>query len=289
MTRPGPDAQHTYPHGVPCWIEGVHPDPEAGARFYADLLGWEWVDQLPPEVPGHYLVASLDGRDAAAFSDAPAGTDVAGWVTYVAVDDLPAATDAARGAGARVLQGPFEVGPAGSMSEIEDPVGASIRLWSPARRIGAQVTNAPGAWNVSDLHTDRPAAARDFYAATLGWGVLELGEGVAPAFTVRGYGDHLEATVRPDIHAVQSAVGAPEGFADVVAGLGPLAPSESHSSWHVTFTVADRDASAARATELGAEVLATDDGTWARTARLRDPQGAELTISQFTPPGEGER
>ena len=35
---------------------------------------------------------------------------------------------------------------------------------------------------------------------------------------------------------------------------------------------------------LGAVVLSADDTEWTKTALIRDPQGAELTLSQFTPP-----
>ena len=72
------------------------------------------------------------------------------------------------------------------------------------------------------------------------------------------------------------------GGADV-AGLGSATGGDP-PVWHVTFTVADRDGSVATAERLGAGVASTGDSTWTRTALLRDPQGAELTLSQFTPP-----
>lgn len=92
-------------------------------------------------------------------------------------------------------------------------------------------------------------------------------------------GDHLEATVDPDIRARQSGVVAPPGFEDAIAHR-PGQPSR----WHVSFAVADRDQTTADAERLGAHVLAQDDTEWTRTALIRDPQGAEFTASQFTPP-----
>ena len=65
-------------------------------------------------------------------------------------------------------------------------------------------------------------------------------------------------------------------------GHHPGGPSPRH--WQVSFTVADRDASAATAEELGGTVLDTEDAEWTKTATIRDPQGAELVLSQFTPP-----
>jgi uncharacterized protein len=48
--------------------------------------------------------------------------------------------------------------------------------------------------------------------------------------------------------------------------------------------VADRDESVALAQRLGATVLSSADTEWTRNAVIRDPQGATLTVSQFTPP-----
>ena len=68
---------------------------------------------------------------------------------------------------------------------------------------------------------------------------------------VPGYGDHLAATVDPDIHERQAGVGVPPGFADAI-GVARRRPTEDRAPhWHVTFTVADRDESAARAESLG--------------------------------------
>ena len=62
--------------------------------------------------------------------------------------------------------------------------------------------------------------------------------------------------------------------------VGPAEPAR----WHVTISVADRDDSVAVAERLGATVLQSEETEWTRHAVLRDPQGAELTLSQFTPP-----
>jgi hypothetical protein len=52
----------------------------------------------------------------------------------------------------------------------------------------------------------------------------------------------------------------------------------------VSFTVASRDDSAATAEKLGAVVLSSEDSEWTKSALIHDPQGAQLTLSQFTPP-----
>ncbi len=159
--------------------------------------------------------------------------------------------------------------------------GSRFRLWQAGARPGAQLVNAPGAWNFSDLHAADPAAAAEFYAAVFGWVVDDMG--FASMIRRPGYGDHLAATVDPGIHERQAGVSVPPGFADAIGWLA-RASSDEQPHWHVSFTVADRDATAADVERLGGTVLRRTDTDWTREALVRDPAGAVFTASQFTPP-----
>jgi predicted enzyme related to lactoylglutathione lyase len=183
-----------------------------------------------------------------------------------------------------VLSEPADAGDGGRAAACADPAGAAFRLWQPRNRLGAQVVNVAGAWNVSNLRTDRPDQARAFYAEVFGWEAMDVG-GAAVMWRRPGYGDHLEATVDPDIRTRQAH--APDGFEDVVAGLVSTADGDA-PHWYVVFTVADRDDAVGVAQRLGAEVLSSEDTMWTREAAIRDPQGAELTLSQFAPPDDWE-
>jgi uncharacterized protein len=271
----------TYPPGVPCWVDTEQSDPDAACRFYEALFGWTFADAVPAQAPGSYLIASLDGQDVAAV--APGSGPPVAWNTYVAVDDADVAAAAVATAGGAVVAEPADAGEGGRAAACTDPAGAAFRLWQPRHRRGAQAVNVAGAWNFSDLHTSDAAAAKEFYGAVFGWEAAELDFG-ATMWRVPGYGDHLEATVDPDIRSRQAA--APEDFADAIGWLAPRAPGESADHWHVTFTVADRDESVSVAQRLGAEVIASAETMWNRSAVIRDPQGAELTLSQFTPPDD---
>jgi len=155
-----------------------------------------------------------------------------------------------------------------------------FRLWQARRRLGAQVVNAPGAWNFSDLHAADPQASMAFYAEAFGWSFEDLG--FATMVRVPGYGDHLAATSDPGIHERQSGVGVPPGFADCIGWVNPVGPDQE-PHWHVSFTVEDRDAAATAAERLGGTVLARSDTDWTKDALIRDPQGAVFTASQFDP------
>ncbi|MBM9468003.1 VOC family protein [Nakamurella leprariae] len=274
-----PTPPKTYPHGVTSWIDVEQPDPGAGQRFYGQLFGWQFTEAVPPGAPGSYLIATLDGQDVAAMASAQDGA--ARWNTYFAVDDADATAAAVIAQGGTVTSPPQDAGPGGRSVGCLDPGGISFRLWQARRRLGAQLVNSPGSWNFSDLVTADPDAVLPFYRAVFGIVTADMGTGAGAMLQVPGYGDHLASTSDPGIHERQA--GAPAGFADVIGGIRAPEGDES-SDWHVVFSVADRDAAVATAERLGATVLGAQDGVWASWARLRDPQGATFSVSQFTPP-----
>lgn len=65
---------------------------------------------------------------------------------------------------------------------------------------------------------------------------------------------HREATADPEIRTRQADVTAPPGFADAIGWLAPVGEDEQPNE-HVSFTVADRDATATAAERLGGAVL----------------------------------
>lgn len=273
-----PAVPRTYLPGVPCWVDTEQADVEAARDFYGGLFGWTFEDAMPPDAPGTYLIAKLGGQDVAAIGP---GDGPAAWNTYIAVDDADASAAAVGAAGGAVTAGPEDAGPGGRSAGCTDPEGVAFRLWQPRRRLGAQLVNAPGTWNFSNLHTGDRDAALAFYTAVFGWRMLDFGQDADAMIALPGFGEHLAATSDPEIYERQT--GAPPGFADVIAGFEPANEGEA-AHWHVIFSVADRDASAVSAERLGATVLSSADTKWTRAAVIRDPQGAEFSVSQFTPP-----
>jgi predicted enzyme related to lactoylglutathione lyase len=267
-------------------VETTQPDPQAAAAFYRDLFGWQLEDLMPPDAPGNYFEARLGGARVAAVSSPPDGESAgAVWRTYVAVDSADAAAEAVRAAGGTVVSEPFDVFEAGRMAVFADPEGAGFSVWQAGRTTGSELVNAPGSWNWSELNTRDFAAAERFYGAVFGWEFdrIDFGAGLSSMVRMPGYSDYLES-IDPGVRRRHQEGGAPPGFTDAVGWFQPL-DGDAPAHWSVTFAVADADATAARARELGADVLLEPtDIPWAHNATLRDPQGATLTISQFKPP-----
>lgn len=271
-----------YIEGVPCWVDTSHPDPEAVLPFYRGVFGWELEDVMPPDAPGQYFMARINGGDAAAIGSNPPGAPaMARWNSYIWVDDADDAVARARNAGGTIAMEPFDVMNAGRMAVVMDPEGAAFCVWEPREHKGATVVNEHGALNFNGLATRDPEGAQAFYGAVFGWKLLPVGAWMA--WALPGYGDHLEEG-SPGLRQRMAQMGAPDGFIDVVATVNPIAENDSGTPahWGVTFGIDDVDAAAAQARQLGGEVLSGPvDAPWCRLAVIRDPQGATFVASQF--------
>jgi predicted enzyme related to lactoylglutathione lyase len=273
-----------YIPGVPCWVDTSQPDPEAALPFYSGLFGWEFENVMPEGSEAEYFVARIRGGDVAAVGSIPEGAPpMATWNTYVWVASADEAASKARDAGGGVAMEPFDVMDSGRMAVLTDPEGAPFCVWQANNHKGAQIVNEHGSLNFNGLASRDPEGAKAFYGAVFGWDTLALP--VGSMWTLPGYGDHLERG-SPGLREQMAAMGAPEGFIDVVAALNPIPDDESDTPahWSVTFAVDDADATAAKASELGGEIVAgPSDAPWTRMAVIKDPQGATFIASQFVP------
>jgi uncharacterized protein len=274
-----------YIAGVPCAVDTSQPDPEAAVGFYGGLFGWEFEDLMPPESEGQYFMARLHGGDVAAVGSIPEGApQTAAWNTYVWVDSADETASKVRDAGGSVVTEPFDVMDAGRMAVCTDPEGAAFRLWQAKENRGAQIVNEPGSLNFNGINTRDVEGAKSFYGSVFGWRTLALDRG-AEIWTLPGYGDFLERD-NPDLRKRMAEAGAPQGFEDVVATINPLADDQpdTPAHWGVTFAVDDADATAAKATELGGQVIVPPfDAPWVRMTIINDPQGATFIASKFVP------
>lgn len=281
-----PIVRDGYLPGVPCWVDTGQPDPGAAASFYGELFGWRFADRVPAGSPGRYLVGRLDGHDVAGIGPELRGVPTTpAWDTYVSVTGADETAARVREAGGSVLAAPLDVGDGGRMAVCADPAGARFRLWEPRGFIGAQVANDAGTWNWSTLATGDVERAAAFYAAVFGWEAtpMDLGQGEVVLCRVPGYGEFLQR-FDPGIRSRHASGGLWAGFSDAVAWITPAAGPGEPARWDVTFAVADADASARRAAELGARVVRPPvTAGVTRIAVLADPQGAVFTVSRYLP------
>ncbi|MCX6464084.1 MAG: VOC family protein [Pseudonocardiales bacterium] len=243
-----------WPAGTPCWADAAVPDVPAAVAFYRALFGWDFVD-LGPEF-GHYGIARVDGRDAAAVGPTADPAQPAAWTVYLATDDADATVAAVRGHGGSVLVEPMEIPGRGRMAVVTDVTGAVVGLWEAGGMRGAEVVDAPGGLIWEDARLTDPLAGQQFFAAVFGY-------------------------------TFDAVPGAPDGYATfrvdgtVAGGIGGMdgAPEGTPGHWLPYFMVADVDAALAAAQRGGGTVLmaATDTG-FGRMGIVTDPFGATLAL-----------
>jgi uncharacterized protein len=294
-----------YITGVPCWVETNQPDPEAALEFYGALFGWEF-ETLGPDDDGRYFIARGETRSSSIFdvSGAVRSGDVAGirsipeaappiamWNTYFWVESAEEAVSKVRDAGGDVVTQPFHFHDACRMAVCTDPEGAAFGLWEAKDHKGARLVNDPGAVVFNGLNTRDVPGAKSFYGSVFGWKTAGIGGG-AEGWTLPGYGDWLEREHHPELRKQMAAAGAPDGFEDVVGGIIPIPADQADTPahWAVTFATDDTDATAAKAAELGGQVIVPPfDAPWStptytiRMTIVGDPQGATFSASRFIP------
>ena len=118
-----------------------------------------------------------------------------------------------------------------------------------------------GAFSWSELMTREPEAAAAFYGKLFGWRVESMDMGGGPYHLVK-VGD--------------TSVG---GIMKTPADAGPMPPA-----WGCYVTVDDADAIVAQAVALGGQVVvpAMDIPGVGRMAVIADPQGAALSVMQYS-------
>jgi hypothetical protein len=126
--------------------------------------------------------------------------------------------------------------------------------------MGERTQYAPGTFCWADLaSTDQPAA-KEFYTGLFGWEAEDIPVGDGAVYSMMRAAGKRVAAISPQGDA-QREVGAP-------------------SAWQSYVTVESADASAARASELGATVVAEPFDVFdvGRMAVIQDPQGAFFSV-----------
>lgn len=249
-----------YAPGTPSWVDLGSPDKAAAAAFYGGLFGWT-IDTDPRPEAGGYGLFKLNGKVVAGLGDQTNMDMPPYWAVSVSVADAADTLAKVTAAGGRVVMGPMAVLDAGTLGVIQDPGGSFLSIWQPDQHKGAEVVNEPGAFGWNELATSDLAAARAFYQAVFGWGLMEQGSSdQAAIFTIDGR---------------------------LVCGAHAASEHEQ-PAWSVWFGVDDCDASAAKVAELGGSVLMPpNDMDFGRGAVVADPQGATFGIGAVKPGIEG--
>ncbi|ANM29443.1 hypothetical protein ABI59_07375 [Acidobacteria bacterium Mor1] len=254
MSHPSPTPGHF------CWYDLATSDAAGAKSFYGGLFGWTTTDdETPVGVYSHIRNGEIPLGGMYSLSDEMKQAGVPPhWMPYVTVEDAAASLERAAGLGGKVVMGPYPAGDAGILGVLTDPTGAAVALWQPKTPKGERVPNADhGAVCWNELMTGDTAAARQFYGEFFGWQANEMPmpTGMYTMFTLG-----------------EARIG---GMMAITKEMGEVPPH-----WMSYVSVADCDATAAKAKELGGGVLVPpmDVPQVGRFCMIRDPQGAALSV-----------
>ncbi|PRZ08533.1 hypothetical protein BCE75_101347 [Isoptericola sp. CG 20/1183] len=248
-------ARGDLPDGAPIWIDLGTDDVDAAIPFYTKLFGWEHVGF--GEEFGGYGQFLHRGEPVAGVGPSMRPGGPSEWSVYLATADLDAVSGQVTEHDGTLLIGPDDAAGQGRFLVADDPVGGSVAFWEPHGHDGFARVMEPGAPCWFELWTTDFDAATAFYRDAVGWRIT-----LVPS----------DGSMRYATNDTQEAA---------TAGVYDAAGEErtDRSSWLVYLGVADVDAAAARAAELGGTVLGEPtDSAFGRLVDVRDPVGAVLRL-----------
>lgn len=254
---------HFKTHGAISWPELMSNDPEASAKFYTSVFGWDC--KVTPMATGDYTVAQVGGAGMAGIMKKPDPGHPTAWSFYVTVDDAKASLKKAVELGATTILETMDIPEVGIFCGIQDPQGAVILMMEYKEMEGAPEVDftagfvTHGAFSWFELRTPDPAAASEFYKQLFDWNISVDEMGMGPYYQIK-VGD----------------VG--------IGGIVQPPPGDTPPHWGAYVTVDDVDKSAEVAKESGGEVMfAMDIPNIGRFCMISDPEGAWLAAMQYVP------
>lgn len=241
------------------WFEHVSNDIAKASDFYCPLFGWH-IERMPLGSESYSMIMNGSGGIGGLRS---AGDGLpAHWASYLSVLDVDGSYRKALAAGAKAVSPPTDYGPVGRGATLTDPTGALVSLWRSNEGDRPDTATVPfGDWYWNELWTPEAEKALAFYEQVFGYAHDAMPMGEQGTYYLLKTGDVMRG------------------------GIFQAPDKNTPPMWMPYVHVADCDASAARAAQLGAKVFmpATDVPGVGRFAAMFDPTGAAVAIIRGTP------
>jgi uncharacterized protein len=238
-------------HGKFVWFEHMSGDTVRARKFYDALFGWH-TELTPMGGTEPYPLIMNGNQGIGGFRTAPPGA-ASLWMSYLSVADVSASHAAALAAGAKSLMPPTDFPPVGRGATLADPTGAVFSIWTSAQDDRADAEKTPiGDWHWNELMTPDEKKALAFYEGVFGYTHDSMDMGPQGTYYLLKKGEVMRG------------------------GLMRSPMPDTPPLWVPYVAVADCDATADKASSLGAQVIVppTDIPNVGRFATLIDAQGA---------------
>jgi len=236
-----------YKPGKFVWVDLITGDVEGAKAFYGPLFGWTFKNK------GRYTTV-LHGDERVAGFVSAADPERSEWIGNLSVEDVDRSVELAKANGGGVEREAVDAPDRGRLALISDPGGAVVLLVRSSSGDTPDGLPPVGSFLWRELWTHDVDAALGFYATIAG---------------------HTPKTVL--MHGQPYSVLA----AKDVARAGVMrAPPEVSPLWLPYVRVEDPLATAERAVELGARLVALSE----KAVILVDPTGAPIGVQSWTKP-----
>jgi uncharacterized protein len=242
------------------WFDYIAPDIKKAQAFFGEVFNWKAQDV--PMGADSYTMIALGDQTIGGYTTTPQGAPPIGhWLPYLGTADAARSCGQIKKLGGTIYKEPFKVAEVGTMAIVADNAGGVFALWQPTKPEGTgDYKDAPGAFVWNELAAKDPNQAVAFYTQL---GFTEEKMDMGPMGTY---------------HVLNSDG---KGRAGVMKTPMPEAPQ----AWMPYIQVKDVDATVAKATKLGAAVVAapSDVPGVGRIAIFRDPQGGYTGLLKPAP------
>lgn len=248
------------------WYDLMTTDLPAARTFYGHVTGWAIAEAGMPGTD--YSLARLGQVPVGGMMTLPeevrAQGGRAGWMGYVAVADVDAASAEVSEAGGTIHRAPADIPGIGRFCVAADPQGAVFVLFRGDGPLPpAPPPNTPGHFGWHELHARDWEEAFVFYASLFGWVKTEAVD-MGPMGTYQLFG-----APGPDAGCSGIHTGGMMTIAQVPAPF-----------WLYYVTVEDIDAAGSRIIAGGGRIVSgphqVPGGAW--TIQALDPQGAVFAL-----------
>lgn len=249
-------APATHTPGKFVWFEHMSHDTARARSFHEALFGWTTSAVAMGEATYPMIQNQAQGIGGYRQGAPAAPTH---WICFMSVPDVDASFNAIKATGCRTMQSPAAYGP-GRIAAVADPTGAAFGLWRGNEGDAPDTPPRVGDWFWTELWTTDERKALEFYRGMFDYGVdtMQMGS---------------------DAYHVLTMGGVPR------AGVTQAQPQQKRSMWVPYVSVADCDATLARALSLGATQLVTptDIEQVGRFCVIADPLGAPVGAIKAAP------
>jgi predicted enzyme related to lactoylglutathione lyase len=243
------------------WFELATKDAKKAQAFYSELFGWK-TQSVPMGTYAYDMICLTDSLDSMIGGYRPKDdARPSYWISYVSVENVDAAAQTAASNGGRVVEKPYDIPTVGRVARIADAQGAELCVFKSVNGDPPDGIAPNGGWVWNELHTTDPANALAFYGKVVGYTHQSMDMG--PGGT----------------YHILSKSGADRG------GVTAHLPKGAPPHWLPYISVADVDATIARARKLGAAIPMEPESIpgVGRVGFFVDPTGAQLAVIKPMP------